>query len=172
MKPLIFIYFLLLLHAGCTETKSTIPWYRKTFNEKGLDKKYQLDSFLKPSFLEADFNGDGTIDIALSISEKSTNKKGILLIHNSSNEFYVFGAGTNFGDGGKDFNWIDNRELYKEKTAFETQFDHETGDIIGCKEIILANTGIMAAQYEDGAPTAGGIIYWTGKNYTWIHQGG
>jgi len=128
-------------------------------------------SFLKPSFLQADFNGDPTEDIAVLVLEKATKRKGVLLIHGKTREHFVFGAGTQFYNGGIDFRWVDRWKLYMKKTAFETQFDEESGDIIGGKEIKLARPGILIEDYEDGSALAGGIICWNGKKYIWIHQG-
>lgn len=93
-----------------------------------------------------------------------------MLIHNKTNDHFVFGAGTSF-DGSDNFDWADKWSVYNKKTAFETQFDKKTGDILGGKEVKLARPGILAMDYEDGSPYAGGIIYWNGKKYIWIHQG-
>ncbi|MBO0930722.1 hypothetical protein [Fibrella aquatilis] len=168
MKPLLFIVFFLL---SFMEQRTDALWYIKVFKAKGLDKKYQLSSFLQPTYIRADFNGDSLEDVALTITEKSTNRKGILLIHKKSNNIYIFGAGTNFGSGGNNFKWIDRWGLYNNKTASEAQFDEATGDMIDGKEIKLNHPGILLEDHEDGAFISGGILYWNGKNYSWIHQG-
>lgn len=171
MKPFLLIGILLTLTAGHSQTATLPNWFSDTFKSKGLDKKYVIATFLKPSYLQADFNGDATLDIAVFVFDKATRKKGILLIHGKTYEQFVFGAGTAFGNGGKDFKWADKWKLYTKKTAFETQFDEESHDIIGAKEINLARPGILIENYENGAALAGGIIYWNGKKYVWIHQG-
>ena len=112
-----------------------------------------------------------TKDLAILIVEKATKRKGILLIHAKTTAHFIFGAGTAFGSGGKDFKWADKWKLYTKRTAYETQFDKESGDIIGGNEIKLARPGILVEDYEDGAALAGGIIYWNGTKYVWIHQG-
>lgn len=151
---------------------ATLPeWFTATFTNKGLDKKYAVATFLNPSFLQADFNGDTIQDIAVLVLEKATKRKGILLIHGKTNEYFLFGAGTPFGNGDKDFKWADKWSLYNKKTASETQFDKASGDIIGSKKIKLMRPGILIEDYEDGAALAGGIIYWNNKKYIWIHQG-
>lgn len=171
MKPLLLFIFVSSVQLGHTQTVTLPSWFLSTFKSKGLDKKYELGQFLKPSFLQADFNGDASQDIAVLVIEKSTKKKGILLIHGKTNDNYFFGAGTKFGNGSDDFKWADKWTLYKKKTASETQFDNTNGDILGGKEIKLTQPAILIEDFEDGVAIAGGIIYWTGKKYIWIHQG-
>lgn len=43
--------------------------------------------------------------------------------------------------------------------------------MIGGKEVKLSHHGILVEDYEDGGFLTGGIIYWNGKKYIWIHQG-
>jgi hypothetical protein len=171
MRPFPLIIFLVTLIAGHSQTPTLPTWFSDAIKSKGLDKKYDISSFLKPSFLQADFSGDATQDIAVLVIEKGTKRKGILLIHGRTREHFLFGAGTAFGSGDKDFKWADKWKLYTKKTAYETQFDKESGDILGSKEIKLVRPGIIIEDYEDGAALAGGIIYWNGKKYIWIHQG-
>ena len=121
--------------------------------------------------MKADFNRDGTPDIAVLAKQKSNGSSGILLVHGKSNTYHVFGAGKQFGSGGDDFKWMDKWNLYTEKTASETVFDEDSGDILGAKDIQLEGPGILVEDHEDGAALAGGIIYWNGKQYIWIHQG-
>lgn len=171
MRPFLLAILLLTFVAGQSQNTTLPTWFSDAFKNKGLDKKYTVTSFLKPSFLLADFNGDSRQDIAILVIEKATKKKGILLIHGASNEHFVFGAGTSFGSGDNDFKWADKWTLYNKKTATETQFDKDSGDIIGGKTVNLARPGILIEDYEDGAALAGGIIYWDDKKYIWIHQG-
>ncbi len=162
---------LLLIFLSIQANAQTLPsWFKKAFIEKGLDKKYMINKRLKPPFLEADFNADKEQDIAVFVTDKHHKKKGILVIHGKTNEYYVFGAGKKLDDS-DDFNWIDKWSVYKQKTAQETQFDKESGDIIGGKEIKLSHHAILIEAYDDGGFVAGGIIYWNGKKYIWIHQG-
>lgn len=144
-------------------------WFRQSYKEKHLDRKFSITPFLKKGMLQADFNGDKLTDIAVLVTEKGTEKKGILLFHQQGS-YFLFGAGTKFGSGSDNFKWANGWEVYKEKTASETQF-HKNGDIIGGREIKLQRPGITIWAEEDGHPFAGGIIYWTGQKYIWIHQG-
>ena len=171
MRLFLLTVFLFAVIAGHSQTKPLPAWFSNTIKSKGLNINYTITSFLKPSSLQADFNGDGTKDIAVLITEKENRRKGILLIHGKTNEHFIFGAGINLGSVDKDFKWADQWSVYTKKSAFETQFDKESSDIIGSKEVKLARPGILIEDYEDGVALAGGIIYWNGKKYTWIHQG-
>lgn len=173
MKPFLSLIFVLILASatGHSQTAALPGWFMETFKAKGFGRKYELGAFLKPAHLQADFNGDGTPDIAIAVVEKATKKKGVLLVHGKANDHFVFGAGTDFGSGSDNFRWADKWMVYKKKTALETQFDKESGDILDSKEIKLARPAISISDFEDGAAIAGGLIYWSGKKYVWIHQG-
>jgi hypothetical protein len=145
-------------------------WFVKDFKHHKLDLKYEIIPFLKPSVLEADFNGDKLVDAAVFISEKRTKKKGFLIIHNGKNQFFLFGAGTKFGNGSDNFKWADGWSVYKDHMTSETQFDKE-GAIIGGKQLALKRPGVFIWANEDGQMIAGGVIYWDGQKYIWIHQG-
>ena len=119
MKMILSILF--LLHAGNTycQSKPYPDWIRDSLKCKGLDRKYELDSYVTPSFFQEDFNGDGFSDIAVLILEKANRKKGVLLIHGHSLQYYVFGAGINFGDGSDNFSWANKWSVYQKKSAYE-----------------------------------------------------
>jgi hypothetical protein len=166
-----FILLLIILSTSHVYAQSTVPpWFLTSLKDLKLDQKYEVSSYLKPTFVQADFNGDGKMDIAALVVEKKSRKKGILLIHANTSEYFLFGAGTNFGNGSDDFKWAKGWKLYKNKTAYETTFNSD-GDILGSKKINLARKAIYIHDLEDGEPNSGGLIYWTGKKYIWIHQG-
>jgi hypothetical protein len=78
-------------------------WAKKEFEKKGLKEKFELADFIRPAQLEADFNGDGRMDIAFLVVEKQSGKKGIIILHQNDPVVYQLGAGSAFGDGGEDF---------------------------------------------------------------------
>jgi len=168
MKGILFLLTLLI-----TQSNSLPDWFTKSFRENKLDGKYQISGFLKTSFLEADFNGDGVKDIAALVVEKKTLKKGILLIHGETNQYFLFGAGTQLGkigfDAHDDLKWLRGWKVNKDKFTYETVFDN--GDIVGSKKIRLLHPGLSLWDLLDGAPNAGGTIYWNGTKYIWIHEG-
>lgn len=163
--------FCVLACVSCGSPAKKMDAPDATFKNPELDKKYQPQAFLKPSFLTADFNGDGATDQVYAVIEKTTGKRGLLMLDGNSDAYFVFGAGTVFGENDDDYQWADLWSVYNGKTAFETQFDKETGDIVGGKEVRLQHPGLLLMAEEDGAPYAGGIIYWDGMQYVWIHQG-
>ena len=171
MKLSLLLLLLSIEAIGFCQSTSYPIWLGDTLKSKGLDKKYELKSYLDPPFLQDDFNGDGFPDLAVLILEKSTHKRGVLLIQANSSQYYVFGAGTKFGDGSDNFSWANKWSIYKKKSAYETQFDKKTGDILKGKEIKLNRPCISLASIEDGTELSGGLIYWNGKKYIWIHQG-
>jgi len=162
------------LSIGLYAQSTSIPIsFLNSFKHLKLDDKYEINGYLKPALFQADFNGDGIKDIVFLVIEKKSHKKGILILFCNSNQYFVFGAGTKVGkvgfDDTDDLKWMGGWEVYKQSVAYETKFDN--GDIIGSIKRRLINKGISMWSLEDGEPLAGGIIYWSGKKWIWIHQG-
>lgn len=151
--------------------QSKVPtWFLTTFHKNQLEKKYELSAYRKPYFLLADFNGDKRDDVAALVIDKTTKKKGILIIHAESKSYYLFGAGNDNTNGGADFKWLDKWGLYKEKEAGETIYAKD-GDIIDWKTHKLLRPAIILWDVEDGYEYSGGVLYWNGKRYIWYQQG-
>jgi len=155
---------------GIAQTTSLPSDLTNKFISLGLNKKYELAPYLKPSYLKADFNGDEVPDYAVLIINKLTKNKGILIMHGNTKNYYIFGADINFSDDLYNFNWAQQWEMYNKPFALEPQIN-QSGDITGEKRINLKRPAIDVERLEDGQPWAGGLIYWTGKKYIWIHQG-
>lgn len=168
LKKRLLIGFLILTTTAVIGQENYYPeWFLKSIIKLGLDSKYDLSTFIKPTFLESDFNGDNSIDCAALIIEKSTKKAGILLIHSQDLSFHIFGAGKNFGNGSDNFEWLKMWKVYDGDVAYEPQFDKNSGDIIGSTTVNLTRPAIEVGDME----IAGGLIYWDGLKYIWIHQG-
>ncbi|MDF2187997.1 hypothetical protein [Paraflavitalea sp. CAU 1676] len=153
------------------QSTSLPSWFTDALNNKRLDTLYTFTSSSKLTPLQADFNGDDTRDIAVFVKETKTGKSGILLMEGKTLAYRVFGAGRAVAPGDDDFVWADRWRVYRSKTARETRFDPKSGDILGSNIVNLNKPGILIEDMEDGAAIAGGIIYWDGKKYKWIHQG-
>jgi hypothetical protein len=145
--------------------QSNIPAWGKE-NLRKLADRYVLVDHMKPQFLEADFSGDKINDLALSIESKADKKKGIIILFQESDQVHVMGAGTTFGSGGDNFDWANKWETFSKPVTYETTF-HENGDVAGSKEIKLERTAISIWEDEG----SGGLIYFDGKKFIWIHQG-
>jgi hypothetical protein len=125
---------------------------------------FQQSDFLSPSFFESDFNGDGENDIAMPVVNE--DKFGIAFFLKNDSVF-VAGAGKSFGPGGNDFSWADEWEIFDKEKTYQITFK-ENDDIDGEEEVLLENPAISIRQSEG----SGGLIYFNGEKFVWIHQGG
>jgi len=173
MKKLLFLFaFLCFTHS--LSAQNNIPdWYLQVYEKADLNKTYTISSDIKPAFLLSDFNGDNVVDMALLVVNKKSLKRGILIVHQGLCNYYLIGAGSNFGKKGfdefDDTKWMGGWQITKKGQVYETKF--ENGDIVGSVPRNLKNNSIAVWESQDGAPLAGGIIHWDGKKYKWIHQG-
>lgn len=172
MKYLITFSLSLLITTLLFGQEAKLPEQLITaFKDSKLNGKYKLQPYLKPAYLEADFNGDGITDVAALIVEKKTQKGGILLIHGHTHQWFVFGAGTDFGYGSADFSsWLRKWMVYKGRTVEETTFNKEN-DITGSRLVRLKRPALSLLMQDDSQPSPVATIYWNGKKYIWIHQG-
>ena len=121
-------------------------------------KEYDLSFRINPSYLEGDFNGDGKMDIAVLVKERSTGKLGIAIVHGTTGKVTILRAGIGIGNGGDDFDWVDSWQVYsktrKANASGETSVPHLRGDAL------LVEKGEAASA----------LIYWHGKRYVWYQQ--
>jgi hypothetical protein len=129
------------------------------YDQKEIRATYSIRTDLNPFYLRGDFDGDKKSDYALSIVEKKTNKKGILIYHTGTKNHFVLGAGKNINEKGDDFNWMDAWKVYAKK-------DVEVG-VGETNKLILKGEAISAFKLE----ASSGLFYWTGKEYRWYQQG-
>ena len=114
---------------------------------------------MNPSYLEGDFNGDGEMDTAVLVNERSTGKIGIAIVHGITGKVIIFGAGIGIGNGGDDFEWMDSWQVYSKKRA------GHAGDETGVPR--LRGDAVLVEKSE----AASALIYWNGKRYVWSQQG-
>lgn len=114
---------------------------------------------MNPSYLEGDFNGDGSMDTAVLVKQRSTGKLGIAIVHGTTGKVTILGAGIGFGNGGDDFEWLDSWQIHSKTRAAhasgETSVQHLRGD----------------ALLVEKSEAASALIYWNGKRYAWSQQG-
>ena len=121
-----------------------------------LAKEYELSFRINPFHLRGDFNGDGKIDVAALVKQRSTGKLGIAIIHGATGKVTILGAGTAIGNGGDDFEWMDSWEIYsKDRVATGRNVPKLRGD------------ALVVSKSE----AASALIYWNGKRYIWLQQG-
>ena len=124
-----------------------------------LAKKYEVAFRLNPFYLRGDFNGDGKIDVAVLVKQRSTGKTGIAIIDGVTNIVTILGAGTAIGNGGDDFEWMDTWQIYS-KTRVASGGD-------GKNAPHLRGNALLVGKRE----AASALIYWNGKRYVWLQQG-
>jgi hypothetical protein len=140
-------------------------WGQERFNK--WSDKYLLANYIKPQFLIKDFTGDKREDLAILVERRIDKKKGILFLFGQTDKAIVVGAGNMLSDGGDNFDWADTWEIFQNKVVHETTFK-ENGDVDGVKELRLDNAAVKIMETNG----AGGIIYFDGKEFIWIHQEG
>jgi len=119
-------------------------------------KDYDISPRVNPSFLHGDFDGDGRMDVATLVKERSTGKFGIAIVHGANNKVTILGAGTSIGNGGDDFEWMDSWEIYSKDHAIK-----------GTNTPKLRGDALLVSKSE----AASALIYWNGKRYVWLQQG-
>jgi hypothetical protein len=131
---------------------------KKTITDGSLAKNYDVSVRVKPIYLQGDFNGDGKVDLAVLVKQRSTGKLGIAIIHGGKGKPTILGAGIGIGNGGDDFEWMDYWQIYSKGRAE-----------LGTDETAprLRRDGLLVGKSE----SASALIYWNGKRYVWLQQG-
>lgn len=129
-----------------------------------LEEPFIINSTMNPFYLEEDFNGDGHLDIALSVMDTSSTYKGMVIIHGNSLEVFQVGVKKNSHSNLENLNWVDIWKINRRESN-EPGVDENSGT--GPKgELILKTPSIQIEKSEIG----GGLIYWNGKQYLYFHQ--
>ncbi|CAD5249365.1 MULTISPECIES: hypothetical protein [unclassified Imperialibacter] len=145
---------------------SELPdWANKRFVQ--FSERLEVYDQIEPTFIELDLDGDQTKDVAIFVREKSVNKTGVLFLFDGDEErYFLAGAGDSFGTGGDSFEWADRWEIFLKSKTHQTTF-LPNGDIAGTKTVELKHPAISIREDEG----SGGLIYFDGKKFIWIHQG-
>jgi hypothetical protein len=132
---------------------------KRALTNGSAGKKYELSFRISPSYLEGDFNGDGKMDVAVLVKERSTGKLGITIVHGATGKVTVLGAGTAIGNGGDDFEWMDSWKVYSKTRAANAPGENSVPRLRG--------DALLVEKSEAGSA----LIYWNGKRYVWSQQG-
>ena len=119
-----------------------------------------LSCRLNPSVIKGDFDGDGRLDYAVLVTQKSSKKRGFLIAF-ASGRSVVAGAGTLVSYGTTayaDLNF-DHWELHRKSQPVESAEDQEP--------LSLHADALLVSYHE----TASGLFYWDGKKIRWYQQG-
>ena len=138
-------------------------WAKKAFIKQVSD--YKLSDFINPFYVEADFNGDGNVDIAVTVESLANNKKGILIIHQGTKQRFVIGAGNKLSHL-DDLWWMDIIKVNYDLNNHELTYK-EDGDIDDAIPINMCCPSIHVGKSESSS----GLIYWDGKEYNWAQMG-
>ena len=132
---------------------------KKSLTNASPGKQYDLSFRVNPSYLEGDFDGDGKMDVAVLVKERSTGKLGIAIVHGTTDKVTILGAGIGIGNGGDDFEWMDSWQGYS-----KTRAAHASGETSVPR---LRGDALLVEKSE----AASALIYWNGKRYVWSQQG-
>lgn len=131
-------------------TSSLPPWAAASLGEREIRDRLDLLMTRNPFVVTGDFDGDGRLDVAVAVRDRASGKRGILILSRARRPV-LLGAGTAFGNGGDDFDWLD---------AWRT-------DELGADRPPAAR-GRFAIHVEK-MDAASAWIYWDGRRYRW-HQ--
>jgi hypothetical protein len=162
MKPLLCI--VLLASVGVARVRQGTPLSAqesaaRLFKATGLERQYEFSSHLKPSLLSGDFDGDGKIDVAILVKQKNSGKIGIAVCHSSTNKILLIGAGTEVGNGGDNFDWMDIWSVTAKAAAAKK---------LGKTAAALVRGDALHVEKNESASA---LIYWNGRKYVWRQQG-
>ncbi len=157
MKFAITFSFLLFISFLSAQVDSLIlrnipEWVRPVIFESNLMQNYVLDERRSPFYLEADFNGDGLVDIAFFVKSKMEKKEGVLIVNRGKNVGFILGEGKDIGMRSNIF-WCDTWYVYRDKYIYNFK-DKK-------KKYIIYNLGIELVKTE----TTSLVIYWGKKRY-------
>ena len=129
------------------------------FKSNKLDQQYDFSFKLNPFYLRGDFDGDSKPDIAILVSQKTTNKIGIAICHSASGRIFIVGAGRSLGNGGDDFGWMDVWQVFPKGRVSRGA---------GEKSVPTLKGEALSVQKSESASA---LIYWNGGRYVWYQQG-
>lgn len=163
MRTLFISFMILFPFKGIAQE---LPkWAKQKLNTQ--ESVFIVNDSFSPTFYEADFDGDGKSDIAIAVKNKLKNDKSGIIFYLKNDTYFLAGAANGFGNAGDDFSWVDEWNIFNERKTYQITFK-EDGDIDGEEEVLLKNPAISIRQSEG----SGGLIYFNGEKFIWIHQGG
>ena len=138
--------------------RENIPaWVKPVLEKSEIAQKHQILTDFNPFYFEADFTGDGQVDIAFFVENKIDKTKGVMIVNNVKNLVYIIGCGS-ATDMGTSLSWTKRWFIYRNKYIMNDG---------NKKKISLKLPAIQLIRTETNSL----VIYWTGKKYkTFIQQ--
>ena len=161
---------LLLVAIGRANAQISPAALADSLRAHGLDKRLEPLAYCRPAYFQQDLDRDGRPDLAILVVGKTDKKKGVVIL-SSRGSYTVFGAGFTKYSGYDDFLWLSKWKIWTEKIVQVPIYDKKSGEIIDAKNMLMAGPGLMLMQTEGEAWVGGGLIYWDGHSFTWIHHG-
>ena len=159
--PNIFLPLSLLLFA-CSlniETKPAVEieptdlpkWTWPALNKQSFQEKYALYLNINPFYLQADFDKDGFLDIAVLIKDKASGNLGVALLRQAESKVTVFGAGVKKTFGGDNWEWL---------RTWKTEAVLPAGSGVRPTGAVLI---LFPQDKNQNAPW----LFWNGQNWQW-----
>lgn len=133
-------------------------WAKRVIERPAFASVYDLDAHLNPFCQRGDFDGDGKLDFAVIIRERSSGKIGIAFIHHSTGAFYIIGAGRP-GNHGDDYAWMDAWGVFDKDVVPQGAGEGPPPKLEGDALLIFKTEAASA------------LLWWTGRGYRWYQQG-
>lgn len=152
--------FALLVPEPTPPWREDLPrWSVKRIETLERQKALVVSGELNPDYLQADLNGDRRPDLAVLVRHTKTRKAGIAILLRGRDAVVVLGAGSEFGNGGDDFSWMDVWSVHP-KGAVGTGAG-------GDPPPRLRGDALLVGKSE----AASAVIYWDGRSFRWYQQG-
>ncbi|TYZ06022.1 hypothetical protein FY528_19870 [Hymenobacter lutimineralis] len=164
MAPAILLLSLPLLIAKPPHT--ALPaWAQAQWQQQKLEQTSSRRNYLHGAFLQADFNGDGKVDIAIPAARRTTGSQGVIIFHQGLPTPFIIGTTSNPADELPKGNlaWANQWRLFTKQETYEVYLDKQ--ETLRERPITLRYPAI---EFSDGEK--GGVLYWTGTRYRWLYQ--
>jgi hypothetical protein len=143
---------------GASPCSNLPEWVMRAAESAQLPKRYDVSPHLNPFFQSGDFNGDGRLDAAVLVRNKTTRQTGIIIFFSGGARSVVLGAGSTFRNGGADFIWMDNWSVYPKQEVHKSRWES--------KPPAPKGDALWVAKSE----SASAFIFWDGKQFVWYQQ--
>jgi hypothetical protein len=159
MKKLVsFLLFLPAIAFAQLTLKDQLPsWAAERWTSAATQLQLELSARINPFLQRGDFDGDGKPDIAVLVQHKDNHKIGLLILQRNGKQT-LLGAGRTFGNGGDDFDWLDQWWVEERAT---TQRRHDD------PPVKLQGDGLMLAKSE----SASALVYFKAGEFHWQQKG-